>query len=263
MMRRSGKNSAPPLELLQGLDTARPVAGLAGPGRWLVTRYAVVGLFSLKSSLATSSVGKTLVTPTPYSIKMAAVAAGFRAGLADDECARLVEALARCPVRVQPSEAAVVTHTFVKVRQEPKARTPGTPYISSIAYREVAYCEGDWLWAFDLAGLTAREAELLVCCLPHVNYVGKRASFIQFLDVQRLPDLDESFTQEIGSGPGLLLPARSHVTPLDDFGPEATLDVLSSFSDTTPKAGKHRHFPPTLIPLGMVNSGPGFSHYER
>lgn len=262
-MGRAGKGTAPPVELLQGLDTTFPVAGIAGPGQWLVTQYAVVGLFSLKSSLATSSVGKTLVVPTPYSIKMATVAAGFRAGIADDECAVLVEALARCPVRIQPSEGAVVTHTFVKVRQEPKTRTAGAPYLSNIAYREVAYCEGEWLWAFDLASLTAREAELLVCCLPHINYVGKRGSFIQFLDVQRRQQLDATFTQEMGSGQALLLPPRSHVTPLDDFGAEATLEVLSSFSASTPKAGKHRIFPPTLVPLGMVNSGPGFSHYER
>ena len=32
---------------------------------WLVFEYAPVSLFSLKSSRATSTVGKTLLTPTP------------------------------------------------------------------------------------------------------------------------------------------------------------------------------------------------------
>src|SRR5207249_1141555 len=105
---------------LQGLDTHAPIAGVDGPGRWLVARYEVVGLFSLKSSMATSSIGKTLLVPTPYAVKMALVDAGFRAGLPGEECAGLVEALAAVPVRVAPSSSAVVTHTFTKIRQEPK-----------------------------------------------------------------------------------------------------------------------------------------------
>ena len=97
------------------------VAGIPGPGRWLVSEYEPTALFSLKISLATSSVGKTLVIPTPYSIKMALVDAAFRAGLSDVECADLLRSLVGVDLRVGMSEAAAVTHTFVKVRQEAKA----------------------------------------------------------------------------------------------------------------------------------------------
>ena len=52
--------------------------------RWLVFQYAPAALFSLKSSRATSTVGKTLLTPTPYAVKMAFLDAALRHGLTGD-----------------------------------------------------------------------------------------------------------------------------------------------------------------------------------
>jgi len=71
---------------LPALEEAASVAGIPGPGRWLLAEYQPTALFSLKISSATSSVGKTLIVPTPYSIKMALVDAAFRVGLSDTEC---------------------------------------------------------------------------------------------------------------------------------------------------------------------------------
>jgi hypothetical protein len=249
--------------LLEGLDTPAPIAGVNGPGRWLVARYEVVSLFSLKSSMATSSVGKTLLVPTPYAVKMALVDAGFRAGLPDEECAGLLESLAAVPVRVAPSSSAVVTHTFTKIRQEPKQRDPACPYISNIAYREMVHCQGEWRWAVDLAAMAAQGADWLATCLPHINYVGKRGSFIQFLGIYRQAELGEDFSQPLTTGGTLLIPPRSHITPLDDFGPEATLAVLSSYSTSSPKRERHRRFVQTVVPLGQVSTGPGFTLYSR
>src|SRR5439155_12526218 len=69
-----------------------------------------------------SSVGKTLLVPTPYSIKMAFVDAAFRSGLGDKECEDLLESLIDVDLRVAPPHVACVTHTFLKVRQ--RARAP-------------------------------------------------------------------------------------------------------------------------------------------
>ena len=46
--------------------------------RWLIAAYRPVTLFSLRMTHATSKGGKTLVVPTPYSIKMALLDACFR-----------------------------------------------------------------------------------------------------------------------------------------------------------------------------------------
>jgi hypothetical protein len=206
------------------------VAGIAGPGRWLIARYEPTALFSLKVSSATSSVGKALIVPTPYSIKMALVDAAFRLGLSDAECDSFLQSLVSIEVRVAPSDAAVVTHTFVKVRQESRKGDPKRPYDSTIAYREIAHNYGHWLWAFDLATGDDILAERLVRLAPFVSYIGKRGSFIQFCGLSRAAELNEQFTQAIQNDRPWSPPPRAHVVSLDDFGPEADLATLSSFT---------------------------------
>lgn len=247
---------------LRALDQAIPLAGIPGPGRWLVAEFQPTALFSLKISLATSSVGKTLIVPTPYSIKMAFVDAAFRAGLIDTECDGFLRSLAVVDLRVTPATATAVTHTFVKVRQESREGDPLVPYIASIAYREVAHHYGRWLWAFDLACGEETLAERLVRTAPHVSYIGKRGSFVQFLGLSRLSELNDRFTQPIQNERPWSPPPRAHVVPLDDFGPEADLETLSSFTKRSPRRDRHRKFVQTIVPIGLVNTGPGFSEYR-
>jgi hypothetical protein len=237
-----------------------PIAGVPGPGRWLIARYAPVALFSLKVSMATSSVGRTLVVPTPYAIKMALVDAAFRAGFDDTDCAALLRALVPVSVRIAPPGTAAVTHTFVKIRQEPKTADPLRPYGPSIAYRELVHHRGEWRWAFDLAAGDDVLAERLVHLAPRVIYVGKRGSFVQFLGLVRADELDEHFTQPVDGG-AFLVPAGAHIAPLDDFGPEADLETLSSYSDRSPRRDRHRRFVNTIVPLRIANTGPGFTLY--
>lgn len=245
------------------LSRPDPVAGVPGPGQWLLAEFAPVGLFSLKTSQATSSVGRTLVVPTPYSIKMACVDAAFRAGWSDADCATLLESLVGVEVRIRPPSSAVVTHTIVKIRQEPKKPSPELPYISNVAYREVVHHAGRWLWAFDLAAGDDRLAERLVATLPHVRYVGKRGSFVQFLGFGRAEQLDDTFTAPIVPGEGFSIRSAWHVQQLDDFGPDATFARLSTFSAERARRDRDRMFTTTVIPLGLVRSGPGFSEYRN
>lgn len=229
-------------------------------GRWLVARFLPCSLFALKVSTATSSVGRTLVVPTPYAIKMALVDAAFAAGLPDAACGELLRSLVGVDVRIAPPSRAVVSHTFLKVRQEPKKPDPEHPYISSVAYREFVFHQGEWHWAFDLANRPTDLAAMLSRVLPYVRYIGKRGSFIQFVGLERLEDLDQTYTQPM-DGNSLRVPPRAHIAPLDDFGPDADLETLSSYSSKTAKAERHRVFVNTLVPLGIVSTGPGFSEY--
>jgi hypothetical protein len=252
----------PDPQWLNLLNSEEPIEGVPGWGRWLVIEYKPTSLFSLKTSQATSSVGVSLVIPTPYAIKMAFVDAAFRAGVLEDDCRRFLESFVRVDVRIAPARSAVVTNTFLKVRQESREGDPLRPYIPSIAYREVVYLEGTWLWAFDLAVCDPSAARQIVRAAPHVAYVGKRGSFIQFRKAFRLTELDPRFTQPLRGESPQTFPTRVHVRQLDDFGPEATLDALSPFTSAKPKRDKHRKFVETVIPAGLVNTGPGFSEYR-
>lgn len=246
----------------EALASGEAVAGVPGPGRWLLAEFAPVSLFSLKTSQATSSVGRTLVVPTPYTMKMACVDAAFRAGWADGRCAAFLESLVGVDTRIRPPGTAIVTHTIVKIRQEPKKPSPDQPYISNVAYREVVHHAGRWLWAFDLAAGDDRLAEQLVVTLPHVRYVGKRGSFVQFLGCSRVQELDDTFTAPVVAGEDFRIRSAWHLQPLDDFGPEATFATLSTFSAARARRDRDRIFTTTMIPLGLVRSGPGFSEYR-
>jgi hypothetical protein len=234
----------------------------ADEGPWLVAEYAPTAFFSLKASFATSSVGRTLVVTTPYAVKMAFVDAAFRAGLSDTDCAAFLRSLVQVAVRIAPPTEAVVTHTFVKVRQESRESDPVRPFSSTIAYREVVHQRGVWQWAFDMGGGDRTLVERLERLAPFVCYIGKRGSFVQFRRLFRLGSIGPEFTQAVQSQDAWTPPPTAHFAPLDDFGPDADLETLSSFTTKSPVRGRHRTFVDTIVPLGLVNSGPGFSEYR-
>jgi hypothetical protein len=227
-----------------------------------VAEYEPTALFSLKASFATSSVGRTLVVATPYAVKMAFVDAAFRAGLADLHCADFLRSLVPIEVRIAPPMETVITHTFVKVRQESRGDDPLRPYSSTIAYREIVHQRGAWQWAFDLGAGDQLLSERLEQVAPFVSYVGKRGSFVQYRRLFHLAVLGTEFTQAVQSRAEWMPPPRAHIAPLDDFGPEADLETLSSYTTKGPVRERHRKFVETIVPLGLVNTGPGFSEYR-
>lgn len=245
------------------LQQPEAIAGISGPGRWLIAEFEPTALFSLKISLATSSVGRTLVIPTPYAIKMALVDAAFRAGLPESDCDALLRDLAGVGIRIEPTPVVIVTHTFVKVRQEARDPNSPSPYNSTIAYREVAYLHGLTRWAFDLAGGGHTLAVRLTELLPLVCYIGKRGSFVRFIRLCRAIELGSEFTQPVVRSGPWNPPPRAHIVPLDDFGHDADLETLSSFTQKRPKRNQHRRFVDTIVPIGIVNTGPGFTEYRR
>ncbi|HLG74486.1 MAG TPA: hypothetical protein VK009_29045 [Chloroflexota bacterium] len=232
-------------------------------GRWLLARFLPCSLFSLKLSFATSSVGKTSLIPTPYAIKMALVDAAFRLGDSEAEANELMHRLREIEVRISPPKRSVVTNTFIKVRQEPKGPTAEEPYISGIAYREFAWHAGVWTWAFHIRREGDDCVQQLERLLPHISYIGKRGSLIQFVGLEHTPALDDSFSQPLKQDQSWTLAGNAQLLMLDDFGPEADLEVLNSFSrGKQVRRERHRRFVETIVPLEVVSSGPGFAEYR-
>ncbi|MGD0369622.1 MAG: hypothetical protein ABSA94_19390 [Acidobacteriaceae bacterium] len=231
------------------------------PERWLVFTYEPTALFSLKMSRATSSVGRTILVPTPYAAKMAFVDAAFKVGWRGD-VSTLVTTLASVDLRIGVPEKAVVTHTIIKIRQEPKDRKSNPPYIPAVAYREFVCFRGPLRWAFDLVAVPSWLEAALIEIAPGINYVGKRGSFIQFMEYSRQVELGPAFTQPLDVGE-LKPTSGMHIAVLDDFGPEANFEALNSFSTIPIRRDKQRILRETLVPLGLVNVGPGFSEYSR
>ena len=223
---------------------------------WLIFQYLPTSLFSLKTSRATSTVGKTLLVPTPYAVKMAFLDAGLRTGRLPDPDG-FVRLLANTEVRIGVPDDACVTGTIQKIRQEPKKATAEQPYIANVALREIVHFRG----AFALAFREPEQPGTLMDLAPAINYFGKRGSFVQYEGFEERAALDAGFTKalkEEGDQPN-----RCHLATLDDFGREASFDALNSFSDTPMKRIKHRRWQESIVPLGVVNVGPGFVHYRK
>jgi hypothetical protein len=234
-------------------------------GRWLVFRYSSVSLFSLKSSRATSTAGKTLLTPTPYAVKMAFLDAALRHGLAESPD-DLVRWLAAASLRIGVPRHACVTGTIQSVRQETrdverKRKPDSPPYRSSIALREVVHHSGTIGAAFDLNTCSHELIALLLQTAPAINYFGKRGGFMQYVSGVRQRDLDLSFTLPVDDL-DTSVPPSGHRSMLDDFGARASFDALNSFTATEVRRNVDRRFVETIIPLEVYNSGPGFTHYS-
>jgi hypothetical protein len=75
-------------------------------------------------------------------------------------------------------------------------------------------------------------------------------------------ELDGTFTRQVPVDGSWWPPEKIHLAPLDDFGPEAPLDVLSSFSPQKASRDRHRRFVWSVVPLGLENAGPGFTEYR-
>jgi hypothetical protein len=233
-------------------------------GRWLIFRYSPVALFSLKSSRATSTAGKTLLTPTPYAVKMAFLDTALRNGLTYDP-QDFVRCLARTILRIGVPHHACVTGTIQSIRQETREAERGLrpdlpPYRPSIAFREFVHYQGVISLAFDLKTCSVDYVPLLLEAAPAINYLGRRGSFVQYLNGARQPELDSTFTQAVDAASERTARFGQRIL-LDDFGPEASFQNLNSFASTAIRRGADRKFVETIIPLQVYNSGPGFAHY--
>lgn len=233
--------------------------------QWLLIRYLPTTLFSLRMTHATSKGGKTLLVPTPYAVKLAFIDASFRIG--DPDLAESVLAwLKDRKVRFRPPEHCVVLNTFIKIKQEKRGAPKGI-YESTIAYREFCYYRGELTIAISVGGLEAKQIEMLKKVAAHINYLGKRGSFMQFIGTEDVDILPEGFTHPLHDPmlrPGLY--AKSSF--LDDFGKDAfadkkLFDRISTYGKGTVSLGKHRILVPTLLPYRLVRSSRGFSHYRR
>lgn len=231
---------------------------------WLVAEYEAVTLFSLRLSSATASGGKTLLVPTPYSLKMALLDVACRLrGLAEAE--RLWPQMRDARVAVRPAEKAVVTNLFQKVLRPRRNPVPfyepdAGPFQRTIGYREYAQLVGPLGVA--LAVDDERQAAGLSELLLQVTYLGKRGGFMQ---IRTLPN-----TMEI-LGPGYVVVEGAQrefnlngvLQMLDDCAPSLTFQRANVYSGERVTVGKERIIRHVVLPYRLARSSKSFSLYER
>jgi len=233
---------------------------------WVIADYQSVSLFSLKSALATSSGGKSLLVPTPYALKMGLLDAVYRvfgAGRARD-CWPILRDLR---VAMDLPEQVVVTNLFTKILKPRRGdaaegSSDAGPYQKTIAFREYVWSKGTWRLA--LGSDLAAGADLLPTLLLHLTYVGKRGGLIQLLRPPQAADaLGREFTllnpsdgQEVFQRDGVL-------QILDDCGPKMTLAQADVYSGKRVSLGKERLLNHVVLPYTLVQASRGYTLYER
>ena len=242
---------------------------------WTIAEYESTSLFTLKPATATASGGKTLLVPTPYSIKMALLDVACRLeGVAAGEAAW--GWLGNVGVALKPARAVVINHTFMKVRNSyefkgkaidkpaaiEKAKAARKyPFGESIQYREYAYLHGP----FELALLTETAAQSISVqrWLLNVNYLGRRGGFVQVVAPPRMADdLPDGFIRLDTTVDSFSL-GGSLLTQLDDVGDGLTFARANIYTTDKITLGKHRVLRHITLPYLRVTSSRRYTYYER
>lgn len=244
-----------------------------GVGEWLILSYLPVSLFSLRMSHATNKGGKTLLVPTPYSLKMTMIDACFRAfdkGDAESKARQVFDLIKNCEIRFNPPASCIVQNTFIKIRQEERDAPKGF-YVPTIAYREFCfYGNGELKVAMGVKGLSEETIGILRFIGSHINCIGKRGSFWQYVensahtgnlpDGYTFPQIEERVSTSV----------FQWVQHLDDFGERLCeakdgFERISTYGDGKIELGKgkHRILVRTVLPYQFKRSSRHFTQLEK
>lgn len=232
---------------------------------WLLATYKPTTLFTLRPSNATSSGGRTLLVPTPYTIKMALLDAAIRTqSVATAE--NHWDWLRTLRIALLPPERAVVNNLFTRIlkptRKDAKQTTEAddTPdekgaFTRTIGYREYVYYDGQIVLAIEVCGVQIKKLDSL---LPHVTHLGKRGGMIQFIPPsQTKKQLPIEFTllEEISGTYHI----DSQLQMLDDCDSSTSFEQVNVFAE---KKVDRKQFL-AVVPYRLRRSSRSFSDYER
>jgi hypothetical protein len=259
---------------------------------WVVIEYQPVSIFSLRPAQVTASGGKSLLTPTGFSLKMALLNASIQTG-GLEEGKRRFPVIRDLQIALGLPEHITAIKSFAKVRrlyQEKAGRAQGEteeafeqrkqsrigdliekgayPFQPTIAYREFVQF-GDPLappqdnivriaCAYPSGATPAWVGDALLA----INYLGKRGGFFQPMGrPSQIEQLDESFTEITRDSAGFLV--QGTLQMLDDCGPTMTFDHADIYSSKRITLGKERVLRHVVLPYRLARSSRGYSFYER
>lgn len=242
---------------------------------WLMAHYQPTSFFTLKPASATSSGGKTLLCPTPFSLKMALLDVAIRL-YGVERGATLFSDIRTLKIALRVPVKAVVNNTFIKIFRPHKGGkakdTSGSglmePMGNTIAFREYVSFHGEMYLVFQ--GMPAEE---LIPLLLNLNYLGKRGGFFQLQELPTTQDWSDNELKPNGytliTEPTTTFSVNGLLQMLDDCGPKMTFDqvnIYNSGKGSTIRLGmgkKDRQLHHVVLPYRLVRSSKGYSYYER
>ena len=256
---------------------------------WVTTVFHQVSLFSLKPADTTSTGGRSLLIPTPFSIKMALLDVALRTyGVSAGT--DLFPTIRDLAIAMSLPQRIIVNNCFVRIlkprrdksgsngkkRQEDfqeveKDETgeaeeeTGGPFIRSVAFREYVQYSGPLGLAIQVD--ISHDAEIITSLLMQIRYFGKRGSFFQIdgppVMQEQLPiqqgyvRLDDIETDASDVMPGYTLQL------LDDCSPKLTFAKANIYANDAIALGKERILRHVLLPYRLTRSSQSFTLYQR
>lgn len=236
---------------------------------WTIAEYQPTTFFSLRPSNATTSGGKTLITPTPFSVKMALLDVAIRL-YGKKQATEWFPAMRDLQVAIALPQHISVINTFIKILRPHKSGPKDTfgtglagPMGNTISYRELVYFAGNIHIGLQ-ANKVAKKQPSYQVLLSQINYLGKRGGFMQFIDVNQQDDLPDGFTilnpEAVDSfriGGTLQL--------LDDCGAKMSFAHADVFSGKNISVGKAngRLLNTVILPYQTIRYSQSYTLYER
>lgn len=231
-------------------------------------KYIPTSLFSLKESNSTNSGAKSLLLPSPYSIKMAILNQAITIGgelqslqTKNSEEFRYIRD-AKIEFYIEDESFFCVNNSFVKIlklkedkRSKKQKEEDNSEFIpgfgQTVAFREYIYLSNPLEIIFEVKNEIQKN--YLKKYLHKINYFGKRGCFFQFVDYRDEPNdanvIEFSSTNLI---PGI-------IQEYDDFDTKTTFDNVNSFSGSTTKRKKTL----LLLPILSQSSSKSFRVYKK
>jgi hypothetical protein len=210
--------------------------------------YQPTNLFSLKESNSTNSGAKSLLIPSPYSIKMALFNQAITIeGKEVFEVKKSKEFafIKDATIEYRVLGSICVNNCFVTIQSLRDGTYRGKP-----SFREYIYLSDNIEIIFHVKSEEAKQ--YLQKYLHRINYFGKRGCFFQFvsyLDTPNEPNVKEFDTSNFS--PGLL-------QEFDDISPDADFKNIDNFDSANAKRDKII----LLLPVRNMNSSKSYTHFR-
>jgi len=236
---------------------------------WIIGSYQPTSLFSLRPANATTSGGKTLLTPTPFAIKMALLDCAIRVYGKESAMTWFPQIRDLQLAIVLPRHLSVI-NTFVKILRPHKngaKDVQGTglvsPMGSTIAYREMVHFGGPLSIAFN--EIEVENGGLnLAALMTQISYLGKRGGFMQLTQIKTAEELEQEFTQ-LNHPLSTEFMLNGTMQVLDDCGTKMSFDHADVYNNKNiglnkPNGRLLRHI---VLPYRIQRSSRGYTLYER
>ena len=183
------------------MEVNKQLRQIAGGNMWLEVTYKPTTLFSLKSSMATNSAGKSIPCPSPYAIKMALLNAiityeGLDIAKANFSFIRDLE------ISFLLSDSFVTNNCMIRIMKDNDKVKPEVkekePFKKTVAFREYVYLGENLKIAIKLnKDENNKKTAFLQQWFMHINYFGKKGCFFQFTSAELVDVLHEGYAKKL------------------------------------------------------------------